>query len=576
MKSLSLPGKNVSDWFGRVGGGKPLSLGVDAGTSALRYVLYDTVAREVLKWGQYSMEPSAHGGEKPDLRQLLRDLARRINPRELGSIQVNIQGASIAMGSVRIPAPEAAEEKQRIRMALRDHLSFNPDDAVFTWRAVPSEAQHKKPAAGPEAKRTTYHFTAAEKNTLSSLMEPYVDFFHLIPNLSTQGYAHEALVQQCRMATGSRPVAFINIGRGITAISIFRENRLVFQRDIPLAGQDMTRSILILYRDQAAPGKMLDLGEAEAFKRQVELPKRKTTVTDTEIPEVLRQAAEAAKTPSDQLFQSVQGVLTAWLQDVRLTFHHFYENYDGEPVEKIFLMGGSANMKNLIPYLSAELQTETHLLTLPDENPVAVRAGGGDESLETHFHEYATALALAMKTGPEGVLNLRDVERIDYSRLIIPLVRLGFVFVFSVLLTWYVFLMVQTQSLKDVTTALENHNRFLKRIQSPYLLMIRWKKFIDEAGLEMPSGTSLLKLISRTTPENMLINSIVADRQAGQLHLEGQIYGDPRKRAVTIADFTKALKEASVLGQIEVPDMSARGTEEGTFRISAMLKETGS
>jgi hypothetical protein len=106
--------------------------------------------------------------------------------------------------------------------------------------------------------------------------------------------------------------------------------------------------------------------------------------------------------------------------------------------------------------------------------------------------------------------------------------------------------------------------------------MIKWKKFLDEADDNSRGTSSILKALSRKTPQNLLLSTIVISQENHSLMVEGIIFGDAKGRAITIADYSKALKETSLLTQIEVPQMDpvGAGDKEGTFRLTARIITT--
>ncbi len=561
------------DWFSwleKLGAKKTLSLGIDQGTYAIRYVLIDTTQDEVVKWGAFDLTGTP-GGEKNNFQSIIKSLAREIPLANLGAVNFNVQGNAVTLGRLQIPAAESKNEAQIIRLALREQLSYRVEDAIFVYREV--LAYQSKPEGRPsagEAKRT-FTFAAIEKNALSALMEPIVDAFKLIPNICIQGYAHEQLIPRFKLAREDETVGFINMGRGVTAICIFRNHRLVFQRDIPLAGQDITRAILIMHRDAARSNQMLTLEEAEQLKCRLVIPAGGIRLPANE---AAGKAIPSGDNPHEQLFHSIQGVMAAWVQDIRLTFQHFYDYYQGPTLARVYLLGGSANMGNLQAYLQHELAIETSVLEFPKEH--VIRIPPAPPGFKERFHEHATALAYAVKSGPEGNFVLQNMRQTDHASFLMPVFRLIYIFFIAIFLTWYGFLALQSYYLKDVKQALYEHHQFLERIQLPHFEMIKWKKFLDEADDNARGTSSILKALSRKTPQNLLLSTVAVNQGNHSLMVEGIIFGDPKGRAITVADYSKALKETSLLTQIEVPQMDpvGAGDKEGTFRLTARIITT--
>lgn len=549
-------------WVGKLRGHSHLCLGLDQGSSALRYVLVDTRHQVILDWGTYGFEGARQGGERRKASFVFKEIAKNLPVRRIGVVNVNIQDPALAIGRFHIPQVDKNEQDNLIRMALRGQLPFRVEDAVYYCREyVKKNADPPKGNEDEKSAKLFFNFMAIDKKILSDLMEPVVDHLRVLPHMTIQGYAHEHLVQVFRLASGDETIAFLNIGRGFTVISIFQKGQIIFQRNIPLAGQDITRSIFVMYRDERSMEKILSLDEAEQLKRRHTLPLKEDKTESDE------------GTLDEKLFQCIQGVLAAWIQDVRLTFHYYYQHYEAKTVSKIYVLGGSAHLRNLIPYIREQLEIETRALSFPENSPVRITSEREAVTFKENFCEYATALGYALHTRQDASLNLHGVQSVDYLSFLGPVFRIFYVFITAVLLTWYGFLHTQHHYVHDVYAAIHSHNRFLKEIESPYLEMVKWRQFVQGMDMEVPRASAVLKILTRAVSYKLLLQEVSIQRAEGSLVIDGVIFGDPRNRAVTIADFSKLLKDSNLFSQIEVPRMDAVSDrpDEAFFSLRARL-----
>lgn len=553
-------------WARKLSGTRNYALGLDEGSQALRYVLYDTVRKEILDWGTFLFNSPAQEKEKK-LAAFLKDLSKNIASNKLGAINVNIQMPSVLIGRLQIAGGSKGEQSQLIRLALRSHLSFPVEESVYYCREYSPGGQPLEKAQ----EKAHFNFVAVQRSALTALMEPIADHFRVAPGGTIQGYAFESLIEALQLSQPDETTAFINMGRGITAITIFQNKKLIFQRDIPLAGQDITRSILIMYRDANTPENILELGEAEKLKKGMSIPMG--IDSDASHPE--RAAAEAA---NHKLYDSVKGVLAAWVQDVRLTFHYFYEQYQAPKISKVYVLGGSSNLTNFIPYLRDQLGIETQLLTIPETHPFKISSAKDSTELKQQFHEYATALAFALKDPGYANLILHKTSKSEITSVIAPVFRIVYALVAALLITWYLFLNVQIQNAKEVREALQEHHLFLKKIESPYVDMMAWKQFIEKPLLDLAPASWVMKGLSRRVQKNMLMTKIAIQRDQNAMTLEGRLYGNPRSRAVAMAEFSRLLQEGQLVRKIEIPQMepSSAREDEGVFRLTAQLMKKGS
>ncbi|MDD5217014.1 MAG: pilus assembly protein PilM [Candidatus Omnitrophica bacterium] len=568
-------------WLDKVKSRKSLSLGIDQGSSAVRFVLFDCDKRKIVQWGSYELTQSHQEKGKRNVQSFLRELSKNLPIHQIRSINVNIQGPSVVLGRVEIPRAEKNEQPNLVRLALRSQLTFPVDSAAFYFReynrVTPLEG--KKEEHGVD--KHVFNFVAVEKSTISAILDPVADLFKMVPIVTIQGYAQEKLVDLFNLSSPDETVAFLNIGRGISVISIFQDKKLVFERQIPLAGQDITRSILIMYRTEDSLGAMLDLETAEKLKRASYIPvsRAPSPNADPAAPKAdaqethgLNQLDEAQ---NQKLFQSIQGVLTAWVQDIKLSFNYFYEHYDPRKITKLYVLGGGAGLKNIVLYLSRKLEIETNLLKFPENAPISIEKKQDANLFKKEFHEYATATAFAFKTDRQATLTPQESQKANYANLLEPIIRLVFIMVASVFLTWYLFLHVQCFYLKNIKSVLQTHYFFLGKVEAPYLEMVKWQKFIKETGMKIYPASQIMRAINQRIPQNLLLMKFSINREQQNAGLEGRVFGEPKKQAVTVAEFSKALGESVCLKQITVPslDSSRDNPDEGTFRLTAKLNE---
>jgi len=367
-----------------------LSLGLDRGTEAIRYVLVNRKTQRILKWGSYSSlggssKSSKKGFEKKKLsgapNAFLKELAKSIPKRRLGSIAINLRDSSVSIGNFTIPVGSKPDEDGRIQAAIKERGAGSVEDLSYFCRVY-----GQSPAASSEStEEKQIFFTSVEKKVASRLIDPIEASFSVVPSIIPEGYAHERLAELAGLRLDRESIAIINVGRSVTIISVIQNGKIAFERDIPLAGQDLTRSILVLHREGMSPRSANDLNHCDKMKKGAFIP----------LPNQEGVSVATATEENQRVFEAMQGVLNAWVQDINLSLQFFNEKCGPEKISRIYLMGGGANFENLAPYVERELGMETHRVTFPEKSQIQVAPGQDAEKFRKEFHEYATAFALA-------------------------------------------------------------------------------------------------------------------------------------------------------------------------------------
>ncbi len=534
-------------------------LGLDQGTSALRYVVWDKKAGRLIQFGQFEMErQDASGGKsRADAATLLRDLVRAMPKNRLCGIHMNVQGGPLLLGFMEIAAGGKNVQPSVLRHSLRSHLPFPPEEAALIYHERVSKSA--KPQEGGH--KTLVSYAACHKPVIVQMVRNIQNIFGLVPDVTTQGYAQEALLHFLDLAKPGELAAVISGGRSITSISIVKDGRLLFEREIPLAGQDITRSIFITHLQGQTLRSAEDLKIAEQLKKKSAIP------------------AEDAENEAEnqRLFQAMHGVLAAWIQDIRLSFAYFNEHYDATPIRHVFLAGGMANHKNLTAHLNHELGMEVRILVWPETRAAALAHIRHAEVFQENFHEYVTALGLALKPGLRSSLTPREFQAADWTQIWQAFLRvfalLGAVFLISA----FAFLQAKEARLISVKQTVDTHRHFLKMLEGPYQEMLRWENLLGRAEFPAPPAGDFLQMLSRMTPADLLLQGLFYNRESGDIWLEGLIYGDPKRRAVIAADFSRIFKRDPRFRNVEMPlwESGTSDADKGHFRLTLQCKIPG-
>lgn len=557
----------LRSWAEKMTPEKKFSLGLDVGTHALRYVLLDPSTTQILKWGSVLLAAprSKQGNGKKDARTLpstLKDIVKNLPKAQIRQTALNLQDLSVVTGNFNLPAA-GGKDLRLIRMTIGDQLSFPIEEAAYVY------SECRLAVSG----RTIFNFAAVPRKIVEKLIDPVDEAFALVPDVSIQGHALESLIRTLGLSAPGEVLAFLNVGRSTTIVSIFQDSDLVFERHIPLGGQDMTRAIFIMHLEGNSPRTAQDLEEAEKVKKESCLPLPALAGGKAASPSRAPQGSLLSEDENRKLFKVIDGLLTAWVQDIRLSFNYFNENYTPQHVSRIHLIGGGSNLKNFDSYLSSELGIETRLLSFPEEGGISISPLEPAEEFKGELHEYATALALALK--PEGYATLtpKEYKTLAVEQLVRSILRTGSVILFAFLLVGFIFLSVQNRHLNEIRSAFLRNHGLMQQAEGPYLAMTRWEEFLKTVETPAPKASTVLRVLSQRVPPNILLSRIVLQRERGTLRLEGVVTGDAKRCAVTLSEFSKMLEDSGYFKKTEIPSLEPNVAQPGSalFDLTAEL-----
>jgi type IV pilus assembly protein PilM len=197
------------------------------------------------------------------------------------------------------------------------------------------------------------------------------------------------------------PIALVDIGSAVTNIAIMKGETTRFTRDLSTAGSTITRAIMSelgLDEKSAEAAKMehgISVGD-ETGTEEFEM----LTISQTNLPDMLQQmdAGGGLGMGEEPVSQRINAICEQFLGEIVSEIKRcllFYENQlDGQPVERVYLTGGTVQMKNADRYVQTLLDTPTEIL-----DPFT-HIKGGISSMDPLVRgaTYTTCLGLAMRS----------------------------------------------------------------------------------------------------------------------------------------------------------------------------------
>ena len=231
-------------------------------------------------------------------------------------VNISVCGPSVIVRYILLPQMTRQQLESAIRYEAEKYIPFNIEEVILNAPVLEEERQDNKIRVLVVAAKKSF-VEDYVKLVQACGLEPQlidVDSFALINSflLSNPGQQSQGII------------ALLHIGANFTSINILKEKVSHFMRDVTIGAQDLTKII--------AEKLNMDIAEAENIKCNPQ---------DRE----------------EEIFSIITPALNNLLGEISLSFS-YYEDQLERGIDKVFLSGGAAKLKNLDKFLSSNLGME--------------------------------------------------------------------------------------------------------------------------------------------------------------------------------------------------------------------------
>jgi len=302
-------------------GGVKTVIGLDVGSYAVKAVALQPNKDHLTLQG-YAQMRIGDSDQALVVRQVIEQLG--VKPRHLVS---SVSGRSVIVRQVPTPKLVGDDLKQYIAKEAEKYIPFGTDEVVIDCQPMPDVHQD------PDAANQEVLLVAVRRNFVedhvhllqSAGLHPsvvdvdvfaLVNAFHVLgPAIASGGEAGEEEGEQAPV-TGA--TALVDIGASKSWVAIVKDGRLLFQREIYLAGNEITDAISRTFNDPAEEIEEAKLDPGETLE----------ALLDASMP-----------------------ALEDLANEIRLSFDYVEGQFD-EEVERVVLSGASSQMPKLADSLA--------------------------------------------------------------------------------------------------------------------------------------------------------------------------------------------------------------------------------
>ena len=313
-------------------------------------------------------------------------------------------------------------------------------------------------------------------------------------------------------------LAALDLGKQGSELIIIRNEKLVFNRKIPVSGDDFTQALTSVLFSNV--GKIqLSYEEAERIKTQYGI-----------LQENSQELIENKITPV-QLFSLLRSPAEKLSNEIERSFDFYREETKGSRVERLILFGGGSQLKGLDKFLGQALGLEVEVYRSLEG--IGLREGRDTQGLEPG----RIALAAGAALNKAGGINLvpdqikqetqRLIEKVTLKAIISALI--------TFLALYFIGMRIQATSLEKKISAVSSE---LSSLKSSFGEAKDWL-LLNKTISNEPYWGDALKEISNTIPAQVYLKEI--NVQAGVVILKGNSLA-PKNSEEMLATFIRKLE----------------------------------
>lgn len=388
-------------------------VGLDIGSYAVKCASVSMAGKtvKIKNWGYepYNFKTNATVDEKKKqmgaaLRKMLANA--RISNK---SVCIGVSGNSVIVRYVKVPWMTRPELELRLRAEAEPFIPFDINDVNLGFHKI---ADLKEDGV----KKMEIILVAAKREIINTKMEVVagaglnpliidVDVFAL-DGITNAVAARRAETAKASADEKHSAVMVLNVGHKITNLAIIENGVTRVARDIFIAGATFNKAIaknLGIETDRADEMKKeygLDMSVYEAASPEKSVLGLTPIIAPEAAASGVMPVPEAegapAAAPGTKQTSAISTIIYEVLKDlvveVRRSVDFFYSQGADRTISKVYLCGGSANLKNIDKFFAAELNTPVEIL-----NPFEVSSEHHSGEAKDTAPAMAVAMGLSMR-----------------------------------------------------------------------------------------------------------------------------------------------------------------------------------
>ncbi|RPJ06580.1 MAG: type IV pilus assembly protein PilM [Deltaproteobacteria bacterium] len=343
-------------------GKKDSLIGLDIGSRSVKVaeITETKNGRKLRRFGMADIPPGAiEDGAISDtetVAQVIRQLLKSANIKAT-NVALSIGGYSVIIKKINVQTMPEEQLQETIHFEAEQYIPFDISDVNLDFQLL-GEVENNP-------SQMSVFLVAAKKE----MVNDYINLATLVGLtpciVDVEAFALQNIFEANYDIQGEN-VALIDIGASKTSLNILKDNSSVFMRDVALGCIQINQKIM----------SMLDCSYDQA--------------------ELIKFGEPSTKLSADELKQIISAVVTDWCTEIRRALDFFYTNYPDDPIKRIILSGGGANIAEFRQLLASESAAQVETLN-PFSGVVVDEKSFDPEYIRQIGPQAAIAMGLALR-----------------------------------------------------------------------------------------------------------------------------------------------------------------------------------
>lgn len=343
-------------------GKKDSLVGLDIGSRSVKVaeITETKNGRKLRRFGMADIPPGAiEDGAISDtetVAQVIRQLLKSASIKAT-NVALSIGGYSVIIKKINVQTMPEEQLQETIHFEAEQYIPFDISDVNLDFQLL-GEVENNP-------SQMSVFLVAAKKE----MVNDYINLATLVGLtpciVDVEAFALQNIFEANYDIQGEN-VALIDIGASKTSLNILKDNSSVFMRDVALGCIQINQKIM----------SMLDCSYDQA--------------------ELIKFGEPSTKLSAEELKQIISAVVTDWCTEIRRALDFFYTNYPDDPIKRIILSGGGANIAEFRQLLAAESAAQVETLN-PFSGVVVDEKSFDPEYIRQIGPQAAIAMGLALR-----------------------------------------------------------------------------------------------------------------------------------------------------------------------------------
>ncbi|HVP38724.1 MAG TPA: pilus assembly protein PilM [Candidatus Saccharimonadales bacterium] len=303
----------------------------------------------------------------PAVEAALREAVRARRLRGKPAVGL-VPGLDVVLRRTTMPDMTGADLLSALSLEAQKYVSFPADHIAI-------DAERLGPA--PEPGHSELLVAACDRPRVAEVHRLLTQAGLKVLALTAPPLAFRSVMRHTRLGEDGEVTALFDIGLHTTTLCIFKRDELRFSRELSIGSQTLTEAL----RTIIVPGQptvQLSQEEAERLKLEHGIPMGED------------EKRQAGGIPLAHVAIMLRPTLERLVREIWSSFDYCNEEFFGESVQRVFLAGRGAQLRNLGPYLEGVLKVP---VTVLDVGRDVLSAGRAPQAAAGELG-FAPALAL--------------------------------------------------------------------------------------------------------------------------------------------------------------------------------------